>query len=97
VRIPLRCSLVVRDPTRLLASPVYLKAWLKAGGRVRAYRTARILAVATNPVNPSGRDAEPGEFRRLVSEAAVTLPVHDVVLEADGSKRRGWKLWQSGD
>jgi len=94
VRMPVRCSLVVRDPTRLLVSPVYLKAWLKAGGRVRAFRTARVLAVATNPVNPAGRDAEPAEFRRLVSEAAVTHPVHDVVLESDGAKRKGWKLWQ---
>jgi hypothetical protein len=93
VRISLRCSLVVRDPTRLLVSPVYLKAWLKAGGRVRAFRTARVLAVATNPVNPAGRDADAGEFRRLVSEAAVTLPVHDVVLESNDSKRRRWKLW----
>ena len=94
VRMPQRCSLVVRDPTRLLVSPVYLKAWLKAGGRVRAFRTVRVLAVTTNPVNPAGSDAEPGEFRRLVSEAAVTLPVHDVVLESNGSKRKGWKLWK---
>jgi hypothetical protein len=93
VRMPLRCSLVVRDPTRLLASPVYLKAWLKAGGRLRALRTTRILAIATNPVNPTGRDAEPGEFRRLVAEA-VALPVHDVVQERDGSKRRSFKLWR---
>jgi hypothetical protein len=93
VRMSLHCTLVVRDPTRLMISPVYLKAWIKAGGRVHAVRTARVLAVTTNPVNPSGPDAEPGEFRRLVSEAAVTLPVHDVVLEADGSRRKGWKLW----
>lgn len=93
VRIGLRCSLVVQDPTRLLASPVYLKAWLKSGGRVRAFRTARILAVATNPVNRAGPDSDPVEFRGLVAEAAATIPVHDVVLETDGSKRKGWKLW----
>jgi hypothetical protein len=93
VRKPLRCSLVVRDPTRLLASPVYLKAWLKSGGRVRAFRTARILAVATNPLNRVGPDSDPDGFRQLVSEAAATLPVHDVVLEAAASKRKGWKLW----
>jgi hypothetical protein len=93
VRKALRCSLVVRDPTRLLASPVYLKAWLKSGGRVRAFRTARILAVATNPLSHVGPDSDPDEFRHLVAEAAATLPVHDVVLETDGSKRKGWKLW----
>jgi hypothetical protein len=93
VRSHLRCTLLVRDPTRLLAAPVYLKAWLKGRGRLRVARTTRPLAVATNPVNPAGEDAEPGEFRRLVSEAAATLPVHDVVLESNGTRRRPWRLW----
>jgi len=93
VRSDLRCALVVRDPTRLLAAPVYLKAWLKGNGRLEVVRSARLLAVATNPVNPTGADAEPREFRRLVSEASDTLPVHDVVLESSGSKRgRAWKI-----
>jgi hypothetical protein len=88
VRSDLRCALVVRDPTRLLAAPVYLKAWVKGNGRLQVVRPARLLAVATNPVNPTGADADAQEFRRLVSEAADTLPVHDVVLESAASKRR---------
>ena len=88
VRSALRCSLVVRDPTRFRAAPVYLKAWLKGRGRLQVVRSARLLAVTTNPINPTGPDADPAAFRELVSEAAGTLPVHDVVLEANGSKRK---------
>jgi hypothetical protein len=88
VRSELRCSLVVRDATRLRVAPVYLKAWLKGRGRLQVVQSARLLAVATNPVNPTGPDADPQEFRELVSGAAELLPVHDVVLEANGSRRR---------
>jgi hypothetical protein len=94
VRSPLRCSLVVRDATRLNVSPVYFKAWLKGGGRIEAVRRSRIVAVASNPVNPVGPDAEAEEFREEVQRALPEVPVHDVVLdEADAEKRPFWKLW----
>ena len=61
---------------------------LSGRGRLQVVRSARLLAVTTNPVNPAGPDADPAAFRELVSEAAGALPVHDVVLEANGSKRK---------
>lgn len=94
VRSPLRFALVVRDATRLNISPVYFKAWLKGGGRIEVVRTSRLVAVATNPVNPVGPDAEAEEFRDQVQRALPQVPVHDVVLEADDAgKRPFWKLW----
>lgn len=94
VRSPLRFSLVVRDATRLNVSPVYFKAWLKGGGRIEVVRGARVLAVATNPVNAIGPDAEAESFRDAVQKALSQVPVHDVVLEAeDESKRPFWKIW----
>ncbi len=95
VRSSLRCALVVKDPTRIRVAPIYFKAWLKGKGRVEAVRTIRIVAVATNPLNHVGPDADPAEFRQLVASALPDLPVHDVVLEAGGERRRPvWKFWE---
>lgn len=95
VRSQLRCTLVVRDATRINVAPVYYKAWLKGRGRIQAVRPLRLLAVATNPWNPAGPDADPVEFRAAVSAALPDLPVHDVVLEGDGDQRKSaWKFWE---
>jgi hypothetical protein len=94
VRSTLRCTLVVRDATRINVSPVYYKAWLKGRGRIHAVRPLRLVAAATNPMNPSGPDADAVEFRNSVGLALPDLPVHDVVLEAvDDGKRSVWKFW----
>jgi hypothetical protein len=96
VRGKLRFTLVVRDPTRINVSPVYLAAWRKAGGSVRAIQVTRIVAVATNPVNFTGSDADAEEFRALVTEALPEVPVHDVALESEERSRRPvWKFWES--
>jgi hypothetical protein len=95
VRSPLRCTLVVRDATRINVAPVYYKAWLKGRGRIHAVRPLRIIAAATNPWNPSGPDADPTEFRRTVATALPDIPVHDVVLESDGERSKPvWKFWE---
>lgn len=94
VRSPLGVSLVVRDATRLSVSPVYFKAWLKGGGRIEVVRSTRVIAVATNPVNPSGPDAEAEAFRDSVQKMLADIPVHDVVLDSpEQSRRPFWKLW----
>ena len=68
VRSELRCELVVRDPTLIQAAPVYLKAWEKGGGSVHVVEPVRLLAVATNPINDSGPDADAHDFRDLVAD-----------------------------
>lgn len=94
VRSNFRCNLVVRDATRVGLAPIYFKAWMKGSGRIECVRTLRILAVATNPVNHAGPDAEAVEFRDLVAAALPAIPVHDVVLESDEAQRRpAWKFW----
>jgi len=95
VRLPFRCRLVVRDATRISVAPVYFKAWVKRKGSVEVVYPVRLLALATNPTNPAGPDADPVEFRRAVAEAVPELPVHDVVLDEEGEPRRPvWKFWQ---
>jgi len=88
VRNAARCVLVVRDPTAVHVAPVYYKAWVKVGGAVRVVEPMCVLAVATNPVNRSGPDADAEGFRTAVARAIPELPVHDVVLEAARAKRR---------
>jgi hypothetical protein len=91
----LRCTLVVRDATRINLAPVYYKAWLKGRGRIQAVRPLRLDAAATNPMNPSGPDAEALEFRSMAAMALPDLPVHDVVLESgDAGKKSVWKFWE---
>src|SRR5512143_2577776 len=82
VRSSLRCTLVVRDATRINVSPVYYKAWLKGRGRLHVVRPLRLIAAATNPWNPSGPDADAVEFRQIVATALPDVAVHDVVIES---------------
>ncbi len=94
VRSPLRCTLVVRDATRINVAPVYYKAWLKGRGRIQVVRPLRLIAAATNPWNPSGPDADGVEFRLSVATALPDVPVHDVVIESGGERSRPvWKFW----
>ncbi len=94
VRSAMRCTLVVRDATRINVAPVYYKAWLKGRGSIQVVRPLRLIAVATNPCNPAGPDADASEFRSIVANAIPDLPVHDVVAEAGGERTKPvWKFW----
>jgi len=91
-RSRLRCTLVVRDATRVRVSPVYHRAWAKHGGRLRVIDPMRLLAVATNPSRPGGANVE--GFRELVAAAVPDLPVRDVRQDAEaGSRKSRWKFW----
>jgi len=93
-RSTFRCTLVVKDATRVRISPVYYRAWSKNGGRLAVMEPMRLLAVATNPTSPTGPDANASEFRELVAEALPGTPVHDVPLESAAvNKPPKWKLW----
>lgn len=95
VRSSLRCTLVVRDATRINVAPVYYKAWLKARGKLQVVQPVRLVAVATNPMNPAGPDADAVMLREMVARAVPEIPVHDVVLEAeDDGKKWLWKFWE---
>ena len=94
VRSALRCTLIVRDATRINVAPVYYKAWLKGRGRIQVVRALRLIAAATNPWNPSGPDADAAEFRQTVATALPDLAVHDVVIESGGEHTKPvWKFW----
>jgi hypothetical protein len=94
VRSNFRCRLVIRDATRLSLAPVYFRAWHKGHGSIEVVRPARVLAVATNPFNHAGPDADASDFRRTAEASLPGVPVHDVVAESeDGTRRPIWKFW----
>jgi hypothetical protein len=94
VRSSFRCTLVVRDATRINLAPIYFKAWLKNEGRIQVARPVRVIAVATNPVNDAGPDAPADEFRKAVAAAVPGVHVHDVLLESEDQERKpAWKFW----
>jgi len=95
VRVGVQATIVVRDATRINASPVYVKAWEKAGGRIEVLDAARVIAVTVNPVSRTGSDADPVDFLRMVADAVSHLPVHDVVQEGNEHARRPvWRFWE---
>ena len=94
VRSQACCTLVVKDASRVRVSPVYFTAWAKKGGQVAVIEPTNLIAVASNPTNPNGPDADAAEFRRLVAEAVPEVAVHDVRLEAEEEPERPrWKFW----
>ncbi len=94
VRSTFRCTLVVRDATRIGLAPIYFQAWLRGEGRIQVVRPVRLIAAATNPINPAGPDADASEFRQAVAAALEGIHVHDVLLESEDSPRKpAWKFW----
>jgi hypothetical protein len=93
-RSSMRCTIVVKDATRIRVSPVCHAAWSKTGGRLAIMDPMRLLAVATNPVTATGPDADAGAFRDAVAEAVPEVPVHDAPREsATDDPRPKWRFW----
>jgi hypothetical protein len=94
VRSQVCCTLVVKDASRVRVSPVYYTAWSRKGGRLAVIEPTRLIAVASNPTNPSGPDSDAAEFRQLVTDAIPEVPVHDVRLEAEQEPEAPrWRFW----
>jgi hypothetical protein len=93
-RSKMRCTIVVKDATRVRVSPVCHAAWSKNGGRLAVMEPMHLLAVATNPVTATGPDADALAFRTAVAEAVPDVPVHDVSRESAAKDRRpSWRFW----
>lgn len=69
--------LIVRDFTRLIASPEAYRRFCAAGGRTEVLERANLLAVCANPVSPTGYSFDSAVFRAKLSER-LAMPVWDV-------------------
>ena len=73
-----KTEIVVRDFTKVFASPQQLNLFTMAGGRIRVLQKSMLLAVTVNPTSPSGYVLDPDALVGRLS-AAVNLPVYDLL------------------
>lgn len=71
-------TLIVRDFTRIFATPETYCAFLNKGGRIGVLRRSKLLAVCVNPLSPEGFRLD-GD--RLLEEMrnALAVPVYDIM------------------
>lgn len=70
-------ELIVRDFTRIFATPESYYAFLRKGCRLKVVHRSKLLAVTVNPVAPSGLVLDSGRLCEAM-ETALQIPVYDV-------------------
>ena len=70
-------TLVLRDFTRIFASPVAVYSFLQKGGKIRMLMGARLLCICLNPWSPTGYVLDSEKACAALSEA-LGLPVYDI-------------------
>ena len=71
-------ELVVRDFTKVFATPQQFRLFLKAGGRIRVLQKSKLIAVTVNPTSPSGYVLDSDILCGRLNEA-IGLPVYDLM------------------
>jgi hypothetical protein len=86
--LPKQCrfSLVVRDGTRIFASPGNLSRLAARGIDVHAGKRINVIAVTVNPFNPWGPDSDPSILEEAVRCAVPEVPVVNVRSESYASR-----------
>lgn len=70
-------ELIVRDFTRLFATPETYYAFLRKGGQLRVLQKSKLLAITVNPQSPEGFCLNSGHVRAALEEN-LGIPVYDV-------------------
>jgi len=70
-------ELIVRDFTRIFASPETFYAFQKRGGRMKVLQKTQLIAITINPVSPDGYHLNSDELKQAL-ENKLNLPVYDV-------------------
>ena len=71
-------ELVVRDFTKIFASPQQLRLFEKMGGRIRVLQRSKLIAVTVNPTSPTGYTLDSDTLCHKLSQA-INLPVYDLL------------------
>jgi len=80
-------EIIVRDFTRIFASPETYYAFIKRGGRIKVLQKTELIAVCINPVSPDGYCLNSDELKQAM-EAKLKLPVFNVrELNEHGTER----------
>ena len=70
-------EIIVRDFTRIFASPETFYAFIKRGGRIKVLQKTKLIAVCINPVSPDGYCLNSDDLKRAMEEK-LKLPVYNV-------------------
>ena len=70
-------EIIVRDFTRIFASPETYYAFIKRGGRIKVLQKTKLIAVCINPVSPDGYCLNSDELKQAMEEK-LKVPVYDV-------------------
>ncbi|BAX80590.1 lysine 5,6-aminomutase reactivase subunit KamB [Labilibaculum antarcticum] len=70
-------NLIVRDFTRVFASPETYYAFVKRGGSMQVLNKTNLLAITINPVSPDGYRLNSDELKRALQDK-VNVPVYDI-------------------
>ncbi len=70
-------EVIVRDFTRIFASPEVYYSFIKRGGRIKVLQKTKLIAVCINPVSPDGYNLNSEELKQAL-ESKLNLPVYDI-------------------
>ncbi|MDD4385910.1 MAG: hypothetical protein PHD06_12120 [Bacteroidales bacterium] len=70
-------ELVVKDFSRIFASPDIYYSFIKKGGKVKVVTKTKLAAVCINPISPQGYNLNSDELKASMQEA-LQMPVYDV-------------------
>ena len=71
-------EIVVRDFTKIFATPQQFRLFVKGGGQVHVLQKSKLIAVTVNPTSPSGYVLDSDTLCGRLSEA-IGLPVYDLL------------------
>ncbi len=70
-------KLIMRDFTRMFATPESYYAFVKRGGRVEVLQRSKLIAVCVNPQSPDGFCLDSAALREAMQQS-LGIPVYDV-------------------
>ena len=70
-------EIIIRDFTRVFATPETFYAFIKRGGRIKVLQKTKLIAVCINPVSPDGYCLNSDELKQAM-EDKLKLPVYNV-------------------
>lgn len=73
-----RTTLIMRDFTRLFATPATLADYRRRGGALKVLRSTRLLAVCVNPVSPRGYRLDSDMLCDVLAQS-LSVPVYDLM------------------
>lgn len=73
-------TLIVKDFTRIFATPEVFYSYLEKGGKIKVLLRTKLVAVCVNPTSPTGYTINSEKLTTELS-AALGIPVYDIVKQ----------------